>query len=35
LEEIEMIEIKQGPYGGGDGDKIRFEPVSADKIVFK
>ena len=35
LEEIEMIEIKQGPYGGGDGDKIRFEPVSADKIVLK
>jgi hypothetical protein len=35
LEEIEMIEIKQGPYGGGDGDKIRFEPVSADQIVLK
>lgn len=34
LEEIEMIEIKQGPYGG-DADKIRFEPVSSDKIVLK
>jgi hypothetical protein len=35
LEEIEMLEIKQGPYGGGDADKIRFEPVSADKILLK
>lgn len=35
LEEIEMIEIKQGPYGGGDADKIRFEPVSSDRIVLK
>lgn len=35
LEEIEMIEIKQGPYSGADTDKIRFEPISADKIVLK
>lgn len=32
LEEIEMIEIKQGPYGGGDADKVRFEPISSDKL---
>jgi hypothetical protein len=35
VEEIEMIEIKQGPYGGGDADKVRFSPISPDKIVFK
>jgi hypothetical protein len=35
LEEIEMIEIKQGPYGGHDSDKTRFEPVSSDKIILK
>jgi hypothetical protein len=27
LEEIEMIEIKQGPYQG-DSDKTRFNPIS-------
>ena len=27
LEEIEMIEVKQGPYAG-DADKTRFAPVS-------
>jgi mannose-6-phosphate isomerase-like protein (cupin superfamily) len=27
LEEVEMIEIKQGPYQG-DGDKTRFNPKS-------
>ncbi len=32
LEEIEMIEIKQGPYGGGDADKVRFDPVAPDKL---
>jgi hypothetical protein len=35
LEEIEMIEIKQGPYGGGDADKVRFEPISPDKLDIK
>jgi mannose-6-phosphate isomerase-like protein (cupin superfamily) len=30
LEEIEMIEVKQGPYAG-DADKTRFQPV--DKRV--
>lgn len=31
LEEIEMIEIKQGPYAAQD-DKVRFKAVEADKI---
>jgi mannose-6-phosphate isomerase-like protein (cupin superfamily) len=30
LEEVEMIEVKQGPYAG-DRDKTRFIGVSADK----
>ena len=35
LEEIEMIEIKQGPYAG-DLDKQRFEhTVADDRINFK
>jgi len=34
LEEIEMIEVKQGPYAG-DKDKIRFEPVDIKKIIVK
>ena len=34
LEEIEMIEVKQGPYAG-DQDKTRFTGVSADRIVVK
>ena len=34
LEEVEMIEVKQGPYAG-DGDKTRFTGVSADRIVVK
>jgi mannose-6-phosphate isomerase-like protein (cupin superfamily) len=29
LEEVEMIEVKQGPYVG-EGDKTRFEGISAD-----
>jgi mannose-6-phosphate isomerase-like protein (cupin superfamily) len=31
LEEVEMFEIKQGPYAG-EADKTRFEPVSAHEI---
>jgi mannose-6-phosphate isomerase-like protein (cupin superfamily) len=27
LEEVEMIEVKQGPYAG-DSDKTRFKPVA-------
>lgn len=34
LEEVEMIEVKQGPYSG-DMDKIRFESISDDKVIFK
>jgi mannose-6-phosphate isomerase-like protein (cupin superfamily) len=34
LEEIEMIEVKQGPYAG-DQDKTRFTGVAADRIVVK
>jgi mannose-6-phosphate isomerase-like protein (cupin superfamily) len=30
LEEVEMIEVKQGPYAG-DRDKTRFKGISADK----
>lgn len=34
LEEVEMIEVKQGPYFG-DQDKTRFEGVSADTVILK
>ena len=34
LEEVEMIEVKQGPYAG-DGDKTRFEGVTAADVVFR
>lgn len=34
LEEVEMIEVKQGPYAG-DQDKRRFEGVSEDQIVYR
>ncbi|MDR2179203.1 MAG: hypothetical protein LBP21_02745 [Synergistaceae bacterium] len=33
LEEIEMIEVKQGPYAG-DADKTKFSSVSASQIIF-
>ena len=31
LEEIEMIEVKQGPYAG-DGDKTRFDGISSAEL---
>lgn len=31
LEEVEMIEVKQGPYAG-EADKTRFEGIAKDKI---
>lgn len=31
LEEIEMIEVKQGPYVG-NGDKTRFAPISSEQV---
>ncbi len=34
LEEVEMVEIKQGPYLG-DRDKIRFQGVDSSKVVIK
>ena len=34
MENLEMIEVKQGPYAG-DQDKIRFEGVDESKIVIK
>lgn len=34
LEEIEMIEVKQGPYSG-DMDKTRFEGISDNAVVYK
>ena len=33
LEELEMIEVKQGPYQG-DNDKTRFDGVSAEKVTI-
>lgn len=33
LEEIEMIEVKQGPYAG-DQDKTRFDGIAADRITI-
>jgi hypothetical protein len=34
LEEIEMVEVKQGPYAG-DADKTRFVGITADDAVLK
>ncbi len=34
LEEVEMIEVKQGPYSG-DKDKIRFESISDEEVRFR
>lgn len=34
MEEVEMIEVKQGPYSG-DKDKTRFEGISDDEIILK
>lgn len=33
LEEVEMIEVKQGPYAG-ENDKKRFEGISENAIVL-
>lgn len=33
LEEVEMIEIKQGPYLG-DKDKVRFEGIDSDQVSW-
>lgn len=34
LEEVEMIEVKQGPYSG-DADKTRFPSVAKEKIEIR
>lgn len=34
LEEVEMIEVKQGPYSG-DMDKLRFEGITDDEAAIK
>jgi len=34
LEDLEMFEVKQGPYAG-DKDKTRFNGISKDKIILK
>lgn len=34
LEEVEMIEVKQGPYAG-DQDKTRFSGVSESSVVIR
>lgn len=34
LEEVEMIEVKQGPYAG-DNDKIKFAGVEKRQIMYK
>ena len=33
LEEVEMIEVKQGPYVG-EGDKTRFPGISSTQVVY-
>ncbi|MGE5457371.1 MAG: cupin domain-containing protein [Methanococcaceae archaeon] len=34
LEEIEMIEVKQGPYAG-EADKTRFKGINGEKLNLK
>jgi len=34
LEDLQMIEVKQGPYAG-EGDKTRFSPISHEKLIIK
>ncbi len=34
LEEVEMIEVKQGPYAG-DTDKKRFAGITENQILYK
>lgn len=34
IEDLEMVEIKQGPYAG-IGDKTKFPSVKKDKIIVK
>ena len=34
LEDVEMVEVKQGPYAG-ENDKKRFASVQEDRIIYK
>ena len=34
LEEVEMIEVKQGPYSG-EADKKRFEGINDNEVFYK
>ena len=34
LDEVEMIEVKQGPYAG-DQDKTRFEGVTTEQVMIR
>ncbi|MFT4703244.1 MAG: mannose-6-phosphate isomerase-like protein (cupin superfamily) [Bradymonadia bacterium] len=34
IEEVEMIEVKQGPYSG-EADKSRFDGISAERVVWE
>lgn len=34
LEEVEMIEIKQGPYAG-EQDKTRFKAITDEQVILK
>lgn len=34
LEEVEMVEVKQGPYAG-EQDKRRFDGIADDEVVWK
>lgn len=34
LEEVEMLEVKQGPYSG-DADKKRFAGINDNEVIFK
>ena len=34
LEEVEMIEVKQGPYAG-EYDKKRFSGINENEVVYK
>jgi hypothetical protein len=34
LEEVEMIEVKQGPYAG-EADKTRFAGISAHQVRWR
>lgn len=34
IEEVEMIEVKQGPYAG-ENDKKRFQGIEEEQIIYK